>query len=352
MDRAVKRLQDIVDGPATAAQIRVTKRGESILDESFGRVVWEDHEQVEGRVDRPVTGESPFLVASITKPVTATAVLQCVERGLIDLGNPVREYVPTFNDDGREAVTVRDLLRHTSGLPDMLPENEALRRQNAPPEEFVRRTIETPPAFEPGTAFQYQSMGVNLAGEIVERVTDTPLREIFAPLGMNRTALGTGGQPLANLVPCAVDRKPGEAGCDRWDWNSEYWRDFGAPWGGLHSTAADLTVFLRAFLADGIDDGYRLLNEETVAEMTADQIPFPDATWGLGWGFRDSPTWTYFGDRVSAETFGHSGATGTLAWADPERDLTFVCLTSLPIRDHDDGFFEALSNAVIDEFPD
>jgi len=357
MDSVVERLRDLVDGRATAAQIRVSRGNELLLDESFGRVVWEDHEQIEGSVDRPVTGESPFLVASITKPVTATAVLQCVERGLIDLENPVREYVPAFDGDRREAVTVRDLLRHTSGLPDMLPENESLRRQNAPPEEFVRRTIETSPAFEPGTAFQYQSMGVNLAGEIVERVTDTPLRafvdrEIFAPLGMDRTALGTGGRPLGDLVPCDVDRKPGEAGCDRWDWNSEYWRDFGAPWGGLHSTAADLTVFLRAFLRGGSDGGERILDEETVAEMTADQIPFPDATWGLGWGFRDSPAWTYLGDRVSAEAFGHSGATGTLAWADPERDLTFVCLTTLPIKDHEDGFFETLSNAVVEELPD
>jgi CubicO group peptidase (beta-lactamase class C family) len=353
MDRVVERLRDLVDGSPTAAQIQITRNGETLLDESFGRVVWDEKDQVVADgVDRPVTDESPFLIASITKPVTATAVLRCAERGLIDVGDPVSESVPDFTGAGSGDVRVRDLLRHTSGLPDMLPENESLRRRNALPEEFVRRVIDTAPDFEPGSAFRYQSMGVNLAGEIVERVTDTPLREfvdreIIAPLGMDHTFLGMGGRPLTDLVPCDVDPKPGDEGCERWDWNSRYWRDFGAPWGGLHSTASDLTVFLRTFLDGGKYEGGRLLEERTVTEMTTNQIDRPDATWGLGWGFRDSPAWTYFGTRVSASTLGHSGATGTLAWADPERDVTFVCLTTRPMRDHEDGFFESLSDSAI-----
>lgn len=345
MDRVIKKLDHLVDGSTTAAQILVTHKGETVLNESFGCINWEG-------IDRPVTADTPFLVASITKPVTATAMMCCVECSLIDIEDPIRKYVPEFTGKGREDVTVCDLLRHTSGLPDMLPNNESLRRRNASPEEFVKRTIATAPLFDPGSAFHYQSMGVNLAGEIIERVTGTPLRvfmahEIFEPLGMEQTSLGMGGRPLTDLAPCDVEVKSGDEDFDRWDWNSRYWRDFGAPWGGLHSTATDLTAFLRSFINIENTENKKILKEGTVVEMTTDQIAFSDAAWGLGWGFKDSPAWTYFGEYVSAATFGHSGATGTLAWADPERDLTFVCLTTQPICEHEDGFFDELSDDVI-----
>jgi len=332
----------VLDGPVTAMQALVA-RGDAVdLEVAVGN---------HSPGGDPVGVGSPFLVASITKPVTATAVMVCVDRGLVDLEEPVATYIPAFDGDGRGDVTVRQILTHTSGLPDMLPENEQLRRRNAPREAFLDRVVETPPEFEPGTRFQYQSMGYLLAGELVERVTDTPLsafmREtIFEPLGMSNTFLGTGGRPLAALVDCDVPENPGDPGHERWDWNSRYWREFGAPWGGLHSTARDIATLLEAFPHGGTDGDARILEASTAEVMTTDQARGIDAAWGLGWGLGDSPRWTTFGD-ASDRAFGHMGATGTIAWADPDRDLRFVCLTTLPLEGHPDGFFEELSDAVV-----
>jgi CubicO group peptidase (beta-lactamase class C family) len=146
----------------------------------------------------PAAGpDAIYLVASITKPVTATALMLLVERGMVSLNDPVKLYLPEFTGDQRDKVRVRDLLAHTSGLPDMLPDNVELRRAHAPLNEFVKRTYTTPLLFAPGTSFRYQTMGILLAAEIVEKLSHMPLREfeqkeIFGPLGMRHTALGLG----------------------------------------------------------------------------------------------------------------------------------------------------------------
>ena len=134
-------------------------------------------------------------------------------------------------------VTVEHLLTHTSGLPDMLPENIELRRRHAALEEFVAGTCKTPLLFRPGSKVSYQSMGILLAAEIAQRITKLPFREflrreVFLPLGMRQTSLGLGGRRIEDTAQCQVEGK------DDWNWNSRYWRDLGAPWGGVDSTAA------------------------------------------------------------------------------------------------------------------
>src|SRR5262249_56811410 len=125
-------------------------------------------------------------------------VRMLVEGGNVWVGEPVSTYLPDFKGGEKGRVRVLDLLAHTSGLPDMLPENTELRRAHAPLSEFVKRTYTTPLLFSPGTAFRYQSMGILLAAEIVQKLSGAPLRdfekrEIFDPLGMERSALGLGG---------------------------------------------------------------------------------------------------------------------------------------------------------------
>src|SRR5262249_31795434 len=154
-------------------------------------------------------------------------------------------------------VRVRDLLSHTSGLPDMLPENTELRRSHAPLSEFVKRTFTTPLLFAPRTGFHYQSMGVLLAGEIVERVSGARLRdfekrEIFDPLGMKNTALGLGGRKISETVWCQTSPGAKEEDLKSWGPNSPYWRDMGHPWGGMHTTSGALAILLEAFLNGGI----------------------------------------------------------------------------------------------------
>ncbi len=266
-----------------------------------------------------------------------------VERGQVSLGDPVQKYLPEFQGPGREKVRVKDLLTHTAGLPDMLPENVKLREANAPLTEFVKGAMTTPLLYEPRTSFRYASMGTLLAATIVERVTKMPLaqfeqRELFGPLRMKHSSLGLGERPLKDTALVQGDSFAETAkDLDRYGANSSYLRQLGHPWGGMHSTVDDLGVFLQLFLNGGVYDGKRILGRPTVEAMIADQNRGLGHPWGLGWGLRTSTEWNAFGDLSSERTFGHSGASGTVAWADPERELLCVILTTRPWR-QDRGF--------------
>jgi CubicO group peptidase (beta-lactamase class C family) len=102
----------------------------------------------------------------------------------------------------------------------------------------------------------------------------------------------------------------------------------GHPWGGMHTTTTDLAILLQTFLNGGAYAGKRILSPATVRAMTLDQNTKLAAPWGLGWALGRAIAWNGFGDLVSPRTFGHSGATGTVAWADPETQLLCVILTS------------------------
>lgn len=284
------------------------------------------------------SAECVFLLASITKPMTAAAVMLLADRGELRMEDPVRRFIPEFHGGGRDAVTLRRLLTHTSGLPDMLPENTELRKRHAPLADFVAATCRTPLLFRPGALVRYQSMGILLAAEIVERITRRRLRdflreEIFLPLGMAATSLGLGGRRIPDTAQCQV------TGDDDWNWNSPYWRDLGAPWGGAHSTAPDVARFLEAFLHP---DG-RVLKTGTARSMIVNQTGLAQP-WGFGWMIRPGG----FGKRCSPRTFGHWGSTGTVAWADPATGTVCVLLTTKPASESRAGLLGPVSDAVAD----
>ena len=280
----------------------------------------------------PVRPDSVFLLASITKPVTACALMLLVDQGRVSLNDPVSLYLPEFQGGERDKVRVRYLLSHISGMPDMLPENTELRRAHAPLSEFVRRAMQTPLLYSPNTDFSYQSKGILLASEIVERLSGKRLRdfeeeEIFQPLGMINTALGLGRFKIPETVWCGTSMEETEDQ-QRFGPNSPYWRDLGNPWGGIHSTAPDLAILLQTMLNGGGYGGTRVFSPAAVKAMTTDQNGTLNAPWGLGWGLARSKAWSFFGELVSPATFGHTGATGTVAWADPEQELLCVILTN------------------------
>lgn len=316
MMKAAQLIQDQVDhGGLKGAALQV-HRGDEVFRQSFGTAEL----------------DSMFLLGSITKPFTAVAVMILVDEGELRLKDPASKYVPEFSEGAKKDVTVEQLLIHTSGLPDQLQENNALRARHAPLTDFVRGTCSTPLLFAPGTRYLYQSMGILLAAEIVERVSRMPLPKFladrcFKPLGMHRTVLGLGGRKKSDMMPMQTEHAAPESGggdpdAKNWDWNSDYWRNLAAPWGGAHSTIGDLTLFLRSFLHP---DG-RVLRPETARLMIQNHTPGLQASRGIG--FMVGPEG--FGSARSPRTFGHSGSTGTLAWADPATDTSFVLLTTLP----------------------
>ena len=332
MQNAFQLIQTQIDNGTLHHAVLHVQRGAEVTEKAFGKA-------------KP---DSMFLLGSITKPLTAAALMVLVDRGEVKLSDAAVKVLPEFNEGARKDITIEQLLTHTSGLPDQLEDNNALRARHAPLAEFVKGAVRTPLLFAPGTQYHYQSMGILLSAEIVERVTKTSLHQflqehVFTPLGMNRTVLGLGTFSKADMVPMQTEHAAPEAGggdptAREWDWNSDYWRNLAAPWGGAHSTAADIATFLRSF----IHPTGKVLSESTARLMITDHTPKLEAHRGIG--FMVGPTG--LGKGCSARTFGHSGSTGTLAWADPATDTTFVLLTSLPKNVSGDLILEPVSDLI------
>ncbi len=309
-----------------------------------------------------------FLIASITKPIVAMGVLLLVERGLITLDDRVEDYLPEFAAEGRHGVTLRHLLTHTSGLPDMLPDNRELRAAQAPLARFVAGACTVPLDFAPGRGVQYQSMGFALLGEVLRRVSGKPCAEflnteIFKPLGMHDTALGAPaewfqGQPptIDRIAEIRVPADQQQAAT--WNWNSAYWRRLGAPWGGLITTPLDLAAFAQLMLRGGRWGEERLFSPATIAAATRNQLaslrelPEDDRRcrpWGLGWRLNWPAHSANFGDLLGPRSYGHWGATGTLLWIDPDLDAFCILLTTQPQEPNGIDLARA-TNAVIAAF--
>lgn len=340
----------IAENPQRAVVVHVARRGRTVVAAAFGSVQPLD---APGG-SRPARIDDIYLVASPTKPLVALAVCMLVERGRLLLDDRVSTFLPSFAGSDRAGVRVRHLLTHTSGLPDMLPDNVALRERHAPLADFVAASCATPLLFKPGADCRYQSMGILLVGAIVEHISGMALPDflhtkIFAPLGMRDTWLGTGHLDRTRL---ARVMETADAGPTTWGWNSDYWRNLGAPWGGLQTTASDYTRVLRLMLGGGAVGRARLLGPATVDAMLANQLDALPAlsaharaenAWGLGWRLNQPAGAHGLPELAPPYVFGHAGATGTVVWADAQRDLTCVILTNDPTAS---SFRSRLSNIV------
>ena len=248
----------------------------------------------------------------------------------------------------------------------MLPDNVDLRKVHATLKLFVERTCEESPTFPPGRGVQYQSMGIAVLGEIITRVTGKTCAqflhdEFFRPLNMSETSLGApddwfeGSTPMIDRIPEAILLEEQTSGTD-WTWNSRYWRQLGAPWGGLLTTVTDLSKFAQLMIRLGSTaEGQRLLSPATIGTATRNQlecmrdIPEYDRRcrpWGLGWRLDWPAHSSNFGDLLGPRAYGHWGATGTLLWIDPDAGTFAMILTTLP-QDHSGKYLCRLSNAVV-----
>ena len=292
----------------------------------------------------PMTLDTIFDLASLTKVVaTTTAVMQLVEDGRLRLADRVSAYLTGFERYGKDRITIRELLTHTSGLrPDLeltVPFEGA--------DEAIRRAIEEVPVAAPGERFIYSDINFFLLGRIVERVSGERLdayanAHVFVPLGMSDTRF---------LPPRAlVSRIAPTESCDRLAWpcgqagapmlrgvvHDPTARRMGGVAGhaGLFSTADDLSVFVRMLLDGGTWHAARILSPLSVAAMTRRATPGTvPARRGLGWDI-DSSFSSNRGELFPIGSFGHTGFTGTSMWADP---LTGAWVVFLSNRVHPDG---------------
>jgi CubicO group peptidase (beta-lactamase class C family) len=340
--------------PVPGGAILVGRNGKVVPPRFFGR-------QGPERNAPAIRKDALFLMASITKPITYLGAMLLVERGQLNLSDRVTRYVPEFSAHGKEETLVGHLFTHTSGLPDMLKDNEQLRRDHAPLKKFLDgASRDTVPLFKAGTKLSYQSMGTAVVAEIVQRLSGKPIadflrQEIFEPLGLKSTALGSKGLPRERMVRVQVPAY--QANAD-WDWNSEYWLELGAPWGGLLTTPEDFAVLCQLMLSGGAWAGVRLLSPAAVKAMTTNRLDdLPDLPepvrrtqpWGLGWRMNHPGMPDSWGDLLGRHVFGHTGATGTMAWMDPQTQGFCLLLTSA-IREKAPWRLVHLSNAVAAAF--
>jgi uncharacterized protein YbbC (DUF1343 family)/CubicO group peptidase (beta-lactamase class C family) len=279
----------------------------------------------------PMTEDTIFDVASLTKVVATTpAIMKLVEDGKIDIEAPVASYLPEFTGDGRDAVPVKWLMTHNSGLPPGIKFDASEPWSGYA--EGIARACREPLRYSPGTDFVYSDINFILLGEIVRRVSGEPLNEfcernVFAPLAMgdtgylppagkrNRiapTTVETGDRPLRGVVHDPTSRRMGGV-CGH---------------AGLFTTAHDLARYCRMLLNRGMLDGVRILREETVAMMTRVQSP-PEvqALRALGWDYRSRFT-RQRGDFFPDGSFGHTGWTGPSLWIDPASQTFIVFVTN------------------------
>jgi CubicO group peptidase (beta-lactamase class C family) len=314
LDQAAKLMDDWVgDGRVQGASILVSQ-GQRQFARNFGTA----------KGSEPV-----FLLASITKPMTAAAVMSLVDAGQLSLDDHAVKFFPSFTGDGRETITIRNLLTHTAGLPDMLPNDEMLRQSHASLADYREGALKAPLKFPPGTKYSYASMGILLSAEIAQKITGKPIPDIveervFRPLGMRNTGFGLRGRSNATTVPSQAApamTDEGKKSWNDWNWNSAYWRNLGAPWGGALGSAADITRFYREFL----NQRGTILRPATEQEMITNQSPPGVKASGLGFDLPPGVGAPATGSR----TFGHNGSTGTLSWADPDTGTICVVLTTL-----------------------
>jgi CubicO group peptidase (beta-lactamase class C family) len=252
-----------------------------------------------------------------------------VDAGKLSLEDPVTKFFPSFRGDGREAITIRHCLTHSSGLPDMLAHDEMLRENKAPLTLFRDGALTAPLTFKPGTSYSYSSMGILLCAQIAEKLSGKPFAQflketVYDPLGMSNTTLGLGGRDKSATVPSQAvpaNTAAGKKSWQSWNWNSDYWRGLAAPWGGALGSAVDIVKFYDEFL----HRRGKILKPATEGLMIVNQSPPGVHPRGLGFDLAPGAG----SPGCSAATFGHNGSTGTLSWCDPATGTICVVLTTL-----------------------
>ncbi len=328
------KMQSFIDQHEIAGAVTLVASREGVLDvETFG--------QADIAKNVPMRPDTMFWIASMTKPITASAILMLQDQGKLAVDDPVAKYLPELADvktkDGKLAhLTIRHLITHTSGMEEASREEAMASKTLA---ELIPKYAGKPVDFEPGSNWKYCQSGINTLGRIVEVISgqsfpDFLQKHFFDPLNMKDTTFYPTAEQAARIAT-SYERTPDGTlnpatvyllhGMDVTS------RDrYPAPNAGLYSTATDYALFARMILNNGTLDGHRYLSPEAVTQMTSIQTgPLqtgftPGNGWGLGWCIiRDPQGLTA---PLSPGTFGHGGAYGTQVWIDPKKDLIYLLM--------------------------
>ena len=307
----------IHQGLTPGAVLLVWHNGQVIYDKAFGNRSLEPRRET-------MTLDTIFDLASLTKVVaTTTGIMQLMERGQVRLNDPVAKYIPEFAQNGKEDITVRNLLTHYSGLRGDLDLNQAWQGRDT---AFSMAFAETP-VIPPGSRFLYSDINFIVLGALIERVTGTSEDEycqknIFTPLGMTHTRFLPPAAWRAAIAPTEYDEQNKML---RGVVHDPTARRMGGVSGhaGLFSTAGDLSKFAQALLK-----GSAVLSPLAIEKMTTpQQPPTSESVRGFGWDI-DSPLSSNRGELLPVGSFGHTGWTGTSIWIDPTSRTYIILLTN------------------------
>jgi CubicO group peptidase (beta-lactamase class C family) len=348
LDRAQR---EVAEGLLPSCQIAIARRGKIGAMRTFGRAV-------QGSVDKPATDQTLYVVFSCTKAIMASAAWLLMQEGKLDPARPVVEYVPEFGTNGKEAVTVEQLLIHTAGFPDAPYAQEDWLDRGKRLKAFAAWRLQWPP----GSKYTYHpTSGFWVIAEIIERLGGMDFREfvrrrIARPLGLPDLRVGIPRDQstrVANLVYVGEALKPEDyvkmgfpvppetevTETAILGFNSPAVREAGVPGGGAVTTAADMALFYQALLAGGrAQDGTQIWSEETLREVMrvrtegyVDPVFGQPPNRGLGVvlaGDDGKANLRGFGKTNSPATFGHGGAGGQLAWGDPATGISIGYCTN------------------------
>jgi len=373
------RIHALVNNHIEAGEIS----GAVMLVARKGKIAYVD---VQGSIDVdtqiPMTRDSVFRLASMTKPVIGTAIMMMLEEGKLRLDDPVSMFIPEFANQQTAIletvatgdtpvkfytvpavrdITIKDLLTHTSGLSSgPMGQSIVAREGRRQPEDtlssYLPRVARSPLEFQPGTRWMYSaSDGFDVLARVVEVASGMPLNQflqqrIFTPLGMTQTSHWPTDDQMPRLVSAyAFNNGQMVKNQNSMSMSSKVYFAGG---GGLVSTVDDYAKFAQMLANGGELNGKRLLSPRTVALMSSVHIPasLPGRTPGEGYGLsmrviEDAIAGNH---RISNGSFGWSGAYGTHFWVDPEEDIIAVMMIQTPIRSMRPEFENAVMQAIIE----
>ena len=356
--RVKSSVQALIDNEKMAgASIIVARKGKIVLSETFG--------MMDKKANKSMQPDTIFCIYSMSKPITSVAAMMLYEQGKLKLDDPISKYIPEFKglkvysesgklDDQVRQMSVRDLLRHTSGLTygffgntavdKMYMANGVLNRKSSL-QAMINKLSGIPLLYQPGTKWHY-SVSTDVLGYLVQKVSGQPLNEffrqnIFEPLDMKDTAFYVPNEKVNRFAACYGPGQNGGLRIVDEPTQSRYRTraNLFSGGGGLVSTARDYMRFSQMLLNKGQLDGKRLLRSETVEMMTSNQLPdsvkrCDGEGFGLGFSVRLRD------GRFPQGEYGWGGAASTHFWISPKDELIVIALSQyMP-------FSSQLQNAV------
>ena len=338
--RATRVVEQSIGDICGGAVLHVRRHGEIICDTAFG-----ERAPGSGAVDQ----DCIFDLASLTKLFVGTALLALHDQRRVALDDAIVRVLPEFagHDARRRRVSFRHLLTHTSGLPAHVNFRDELGA-----EAVVTRVCGTPLVAAPGAHVVYSDLGFMLAGEAVARIAGKALDRALHELVLDPCALDeTGYRPDATLAQRIVctENDAWRGKLLRGEVHDENCWAMGGVAGhaGLFGTAADTANLAEMYRQAGAIGAVRVLQRPTARAAVRQQAVGADERRGLAWALRASDHHSS-GSRLSSESFGHTGYTGTSVWVDPQRDLTVVLFTNRVLRSREPEPIRALRAAVHD----